>query len=74
MYFRAFRYASPSFTFSGVGSPVRGLRRLSSERSTYAKSTSHTATMFSVSICDMLLIPMPPIPTQAMLSFALGAR
>ena len=73
-YLAAFVYASPSCTFCGVGGPSRGLRRACSDRSTYGKSTSHTATMFSLSICDMLLMPMPPIPTQAMLSLSLGAR
>jgi hypothetical protein len=39
-----------------------------------AESTSQIATMFSSSTWAMLLIPMPPMPTMAMLSFSLGAR
>ena len=46
------------------------------ERSTYAKSMSHTATMFSPArrMLFMFVSPMPPKPIMATFNVRLGAR
>ena len=59
----------------GAVCPCAGRMRPASERSTYAKSASQMATMFTpafTSAC-MFDMPMPPIPTIATLSVSLGA-
>jgi len=77
-YFAAFSYASLSRMDSGDDDvcPCGGRSRPASVRSTYGKSASHTATMFSPNCTStfMFTIPIPPIPTHAMFSVRLGGR